>query len=246
MTVTPCGSCTAPVPDGYLCTGCTGKLAGALKLAADIAPDLDDAVARLLRRGGGGKSASPEPPLPFDIAASDAAAALKNEVGSWARIVAETWTDSVMDWPADETASIARWLGGRMRVIRNAQWSPDMLHGVRAAVDRALAVVDRKPEMVPLGACPQCGRDLAAELGSDEALCSCGYWTAGIIARHRERARQADKLMTPSELSAALAACGYTVAPGTISSWGTRGLIERRPGGYYRLVDAIDRAARRH
>jgi hypothetical protein len=82
-----------------LCRTCAASLARSLATAASIAEDLDDAVARLLKRGtGGGKRSGDDNPLPIDTGAMDVRDQLHNCLSGWVRVLIETgrnsWTTS--------------------------------------------------------------------------------------------------------------------------------------------------------
>lgn len=260
-TTTPLCACGKPSPDARLCRACTARLSRLLTRAADIAGDLDDAVARLLKRGSGGKRTD-EQPLPLDLAASDIAHGLRNCLAGWVRVIKPRVPDRYGPlcpacihlscrairramWPADAVPSMASWLGGQLDVIRQHEAAAELLADVGAHVTAALAVVDRQPELHPAGLCSQCGLPLRAEPGADTAWCREGHFNEGIAARRAARAAMADQLGTPSELARTLAVLGYAVRESTISSWGTRGRLARRPGGLYRLSDALALAAAR-
>jgi hypothetical protein len=236
VTAPACGSCTAPVPDGYLCQGCTRDLAHTLLTAASIAPDLDDAIARLLKRGSGGKSSNPEPPLPIDMAASDAADLLRLELAVWSASVA----------PPDDMPpmvlrirDLARHLARHLDGLRQHPDAGRAKRDISTAVHRALAVVDRLPERAPAGLCDNCGRQLLAELGADSVTCACGMTLLALQDRRRERAAAADVLGTAAEISGALERIGIRIPRGTITSWASRGRLVPRPGGAYALSDVL-------
>lgn len=243
MTTPACGSCTAPVTDAYLCAGCTRDLAGQLLLAASIAGDLDDAIARLLKRGSGGPRSEAEAPLPIDLAASDAATMLKVCLFHWVSVTVLPWPAgqpcAPEDAPAHTIDSMARWLAVRRGRIRQHARAADAHREITEAVRRALAVIDRKPERAPAGQCSACGAQLLAELGADEVTCGCGALTIALTARRRERAAAADVLGTAGEISGALERIGIRVPRGTITSWASRGRLTARPGGAYALSDVL-------
>lgn len=230
MTSPACGSCTAPVNDGYLCTGCTRDLAEQLLIAASIAGDLDDAVARLLKRGSGGRSSSPEPPLPVDLGASSAAA----ELG----VILRFWSVDLGGQIAT-IASMAKWLAAHLAQARQHPHAPRMLAEVRRAVSGALAVIDHQPERAPAGQCEACGQQLLAELGADEVRCGCGQLTTALQDKRRQRAAAADVLGTAAEIHGALKAIGINIPRGTITSWASRQRLLPRPGGAYALSDVL-------
>lgn len=213
----------------------------ALLTAASIAPHLDDAVAKLLRRGSGGRRSEAEAPLPIDTGAMAVAHELRSELNGWARIIADQHLTAM---PPDTIAATAMWLAARLNELRQNEAAADAHRGIVRAVSRAVAAVDRQPERAPAGLCDNCGCQLLAELGADSVTCGCGMTVLALQDKRRERAAAADVLGTPAELSAVLAKIGYTVSPGTISAWGTRGQIEKRAGGFYRLSEALAMAAK--
>ena len=231
-----CGSCTAPVPDGYLCQGCTRDLAMLLLTAASITADLDDAVARLLKRGGGGRRTEAEAPLPLDVAASNAASSLRLELAVWSATVAPM---SELPPIVPRIRDLARYLARHLSEVRQHPRAAIAHRDIRAAVHRALAAVDRKPERAPAGLCDNCGRQLLAELGADSVTCGCGMTALALQDKRRERAAAADVLGTAGEISGALARIGIIVPRGTITSWASRGRLAPRPGGVYALSDVL-------
>jgi hypothetical protein len=160
-----------------LCNACTARLSRLLAMAASIAGDLDDAVARLLKRGSsGGKRTADEQPLPYDARASDVAHELRNCLSGWVRVVqvGPDHPDYGSDWPWNTTGSMARWLGARMPRIRQHEAAADMLADVDAHVTAAVAVVDRRPGRLYGGPCPSCGEDLIGRPGASAMKCRCG------------------------------------------------------------------------
>lgn len=240
MTAPACGSCGAATGDSArLCQGCTRDLGQALLTAASIAPDLDDAVARLMVRGDRGPRGS-EPVLPVDLAASDAAAELRIQLMGGVQVVMAMGAPSEGEYVPYSVRPMATWLLKHLGTLRQYSQAQRLHKGIRAAVDRAVAVVDRRPERMPAGLCPLCRVELFAEVGADTAACpACGYAVTGIQARRRERAAAADVLGTPGEISGALERIGISVPRGTITSWASRGRLAARPGGVYALSDVL-------
>lgn len=239
MTAPACGSCGAPVTDARLCTGCTRDLAQLLLTAASIAPDLDDAVAKLLKRGTGGKRSGADAPLPLDLAASDATRALVVELG----VCVNKLMRPKEPWPVADIDGMARWLHGRTVRWSQHPQAAEMYAEIKHRVNRALAVIDRKPERYGAGKC-ECGQQLWSDDDWSATCTRCGTVVLDVEGRRRALAAKSDQLMTPDELSGALERLGYHVQPGTISGWGTLGRIERRAGGLYRLSEALAMAAK--
>lgn len=242
MSATQCGSCGAPTGDGAaLCQGCTGKLRDALRLAASIAPDLDDAVGKLLARGERGEFSFAHPPLPVDLAASDTARELRAQIRGWLLEVAPELRRAA---PPETTSAMAVQLLSRLNRLRQQPYAGQAYTGITFTVGRAVAVVDRRPERIGCGRCDRCGAQSWAEGDEDTAVCERGHTVLNARQRRLNKAREADPLATPAEISAFLARHGYRVAESTISGWGTTGRIARHPGGFYRLSEALDMAAR--
>jgi hypothetical protein len=197
-----------------------------------IAPDLDDAIARLLKRGAGPGG---EVPLPLDVAASEIAAALRGLLGAWTGAHGR------------DIRAMALALLRRGQWIHQHEQAPALLAELTALLRRAIAVTDRLAERVPAGTCPGCGTPLYAELGADEVRCRCGVLTAGLTAKRRERAAAADVLGDATAISGALAAIGIRVSAGTIRMWASRGRLTQRPGGqhWYAMSDVLVLVAQR-
>lgn len=237
--------CGRPSPAARLCAPCTTSLRSALELAASIAIDLDDAIGRQLRRGGGGgKRSDSDAGLPIDLDASDATGALRNCLSGWVRVIAEA--EPRWPLPPDTVFGMATWLAGRTRRwISQHEAAADIHREVRDAVARAAAVLESRPELHPAGRCAACARQLLAELGADTARCACGATVTGIVGARAKRAADADVLGTPDEVSLRLQLAGYTVAPGTIRMLSSRGRLVQRPGGRYSLGDVLEWARER-
>jgi hypothetical protein len=209
-----------------------------LLLAASIAADLDDAIARLLKRGTGGRRSEAEAPLPLDLAASDAKVYLQHKLDFWSL---RTWRRSVMqaEYPPGGIARRAHWLAVYLAAARQDPYAGRLHDDIRRVVHHALAVIDQRPERAPAGQCDNCGRQLLAELGAESVTCACGMTALFLQEKRRERAAAADVLGTAAEISGVLAKIGINVPRGTITSWASRGRLLPRPGGAYALSDVL-------
>jgi hypothetical protein len=224
-----------------LCTGCAREIRALLLTAANISGDLDDATAKLLRRGAGGRRTDTESALPIDLRASETASALRVELA----VRVNRLLRPKEPWPTADIHGLARWLAGHGDRWSHHPESPRMLTEVRSRVRDALAVIDRAPERVPAGNCAECGARLLAELGTDAVTCSCGALTEGLADKRARRAAAADVLGTAAEISGALERIGIRVPRGTITSWASRGRLAARPGGVYALSDVLALHAQR-
>ena len=148
------------------------------------------------------------------------------------------------------TDDLARWLIEHMDRIRQHQAAGDMVTEVRAAVQRAVHVIDLPPGRVYAGPC-DCGTHLYGHPGRQLVTCpTCGT-TWGIPERQEwMRSRLADQLVGAYEASLMLSGIGIYVADGTIRVWASRGKLARRPhpgtDPRYRFGDIVDRALERN
>jgi hypothetical protein len=104
MTAPTCVQCSRPMGDqAYVCSVCADKDRAILMGVAQLAPEIEAAVAKLSRftqsaGGSGGR------PLPVDLGKAADAAAVGNTVSTWARHVAES-RGLTIGWPEHGKAS---------------------------------------------------------------------------------------------------------------------------------------------
>ena len=231
-----CG-CSRPSPGAFLCRKCTSDLQATLILAADIAGDLYDAECRQMARGDHGRPpAKPEPPLPFDPYAAVIRQNLINILAAVSMAIAGRCATTV--------AGGAIMVSEHLERLRQNPEAWNAKQQIEAAVQRAMAIIDRRPDLRPAGDCEACGQPLRAELTADTATCRCGHVTMGIAQRRADRAAEADLLGTAAEISGALAQIGIRIDPSKIRTWATRGRLIARPGGVYALSDVLALAGR--
>jgi hypothetical protein len=256
VTAPACGSCGSPTGDSsYLCTGCTRDLAALLLQAASIAPDLDDAVAKLLRRGSGGRRSEADAPLPVDLAASGIAYELRHRLGYWVNTTARSRPELWITRPGDSIAAMARWLAAHLADVRQLEGADRMLDDIGRRVHRALAVVDRKPERLYAGPCPQCGTDLLGQPGASVIECRCGRVLE--VSAQRDVMGDAlwDTLGTVQWSVTAASALGVSLSEHTVRTWVKRKKLVshgERPAAFggtlqavYRFGDVMKLAAER-
>jgi hypothetical protein len=235
MTAPACG-CGRPCPDAFLCRDCASELRTVLVLAASIAADLRDAVARQLNLGPAARQpGKPEPPLPFDLHAMVARARLLGTLAAWAKAVAGRDVSTV--------AGGAITLDAHLEDLRQHPDAWRAAAEIAGAVMAAVAVIDRRPDLRPAGDCEACGTALRAEPSANTAICRCGHVTTGIAQRRAERAAAADLLGTATEIAGQLAMIGVRVSAGTIRMWASRGRLSPRPGSaalpFYAMSDVL-------
>lgn len=124
-------------------------LRGYLLDIPEIAEDLAVAVMRQDRyeRGGGGAARRPsEQPLPFSIAAHEAAEHLHNTLGGWVRVVCEH-QDRRYDGP-DTTPGLARWLLRNLETLAVIPGAETALGEIKEAKEAAERIACPPPMIV--------------------------------------------------------------------------------------------------
>jgi len=102
LTQPTCKMCDRPVPDqGYVCEREATRTAEALLRIVDLAPEVESAIAKLVRFGGQVIGGSGESPVPWNDTTVVRAASIGNEVATWARHVSESRGRPVVQerWP---------------------------------------------------------------------------------------------------------------------------------------------------
>jgi hypothetical protein len=249
VTAPECAAgCGQPSPAAIICAACTGSLRAALELAASIAPDLDDAIARQLRHGSGGRRSGDEQPLPVDLRASDARRDLGVALlGAVADVISGPW-------PPATIAAMAEWLLASMAELAVHPLAGYEYHAIRRAVDRAAMVLDGPPPRQYAGPCPDCGADVLGQPGAPMARCKgCGAQVEVAAQQDAMRAAMDDMLFTAAQLVSMAAALGQPVSEHTVRSWVRRRQLVARgewprghgePSATYRFGDVLVLIAR--
>jgi hypothetical protein len=91
VTAELCAVCAKrPTPDGYACTGCSGRAAGHLAAIIELTSDARLVAAGLVRRGRGGSGGKPGSRPPLNDGATDVVDAVVSTLTTLARDIAET------------------------------------------------------------------------------------------------------------------------------------------------------------
>jgi len=249
VTAPECAAqCGRPSPNAVICGACTDSLAAALTMAASIAPDLDDAIARQLRHGSGGRRSGDEQPLPVDLRASDARREL-------ATVLLEAVSDVISGpWPPATITAMAEWLIARMPELAVHPLAGHEYYAIRRAVTRAAMVLDGPPPRQYAGPCPDCHADVLGQPGAPMARCKgCGRQVEVAAQQDAMRAAMDDMLFTAAELVSMARALGQLVSEFTVRSWvhrgqlvakGTRPRGNGQPMATYRFGDVLILIAR--
>lgn len=175
MTNIPCPSCRKPTNDGLLCDKCGQRCVRNLLGIADMWGDLADTTVGMRKAGGGGKR-SETSPLPYSERASKVSHYVRNQITSWVMDLAE---DDRL--PRDTVPDCARWLAGRMNLIRVHEASDEIAAEFAYCRGLIWSAVDLPPDRVYCGQCQTCGGDLLAKSGALDVICRrCEL--AGVIA----------------------------------------------------------------
>jgi hypothetical protein len=249
----PCPNpdCDRPAKAGLLCGACQAELQRALDGVPALVADLHDTLSRQTSRTTGGGRAS-ETALPYDVRASEAMWVLRSALVGWVRVMQEARSEP---WPRDSSASMAAWLSARLERLVRHPAAPEAHGEITTAVRAAQRAVDRAPERLYAGPCPECETSLHVRPGATRTTCrECGTGINVTERRQWMRDQCEDLLGTPSEVSAICAGLGVTVSPSTIRVWVSRKkLFPRRfvrpikeggkPRALYRVGDVIKKAS---
>jgi hypothetical protein len=246
--------CGQPSPSAVICAACTGSLRAALELAASIAPDLGDAIARQLRHGTLAAGRRDGQPLPYDLAASQAAVRLRAALLAAVCAVkgeSEPWPQHSHE-PA--IGVWAAWLARRVQRLAMAPDAAGIAFDVHHAVDRAVMVLDPPPDRVYAGPCPDCHADVLGQPGAPVARCKgCGRTVEVAAQQDAMRAAMDDMLFTAAQLVSMAAYLGQPVSEHTVRSWVRRRQLVARgewprengePSATYRFGDVLILIAR--
>lgn len=265
-----CLTCERPQPDtAYVCATCASRLCERMRIAANLVPELETAVAKLARfgepgpRSRGRAPAAPIRPdggqlrhyadqdighlsgLPYDWAASDARDAVTNTVETWCRVVRD---ERGGQYPGELGAAM-RWLAGQLEWLRHQKYAGDAVDELGDAARLVARAVDRPAERVDAGVClavldsgEKCQRRLSAPPGAAKVRCpGCGA-THDAQARRRLLLGQArDVRGSAAEVARWLSVLDIPTTESMVRGLGHRGRVLPDGAGRYRLGDVEQR-----
>lgn len=269
MNNCPCGR---PAGSSALCENCSHALQVALGDISSHWVDLDTVKARQTHYGGTGGGRGGEKPLPvdarflgWDADGSRLQEAVKNTMGTWARIVMEERpvitgpthdaclhvTCSILRRsrpPRDDVASVCRYLLGHADWIRTQHWAPEILDELVDMAGQLRRMVDRPAEKWFVGPCDHCSKDLYAKTGAQVVECRDCEWTYVVRDRRQWLLDQInDQLYTAAELARAVSWLGSEpLTAERIRKWAQRKrivahgsvIVKGREMPTYRVSDA--------
>lgn len=245
MTTCVCGQPTGD--DGFICSSCADSYAVALDRVPGVAHELVITLSKQQRFSDAGMVAYRAHGFPYDVAASDALHALRNELVTLVRLCIEerVTSRSGAREPDDTLGSMSMWLSVRVSGVRARQWAPDALKLVRI-IEHGESVIDHPVERTYAGPCDDCSRDLYVESGQLTVICEhCGRsydlkarrdWLLHVVH---------DRLATAPEIARALSSLELPITHELIRQWRHRQRLtprthDRRGVPLYRVGDVVD------
>ncbi|MFL1444039.1 hypothetical protein [Nocardiopsis protaetiae] len=246
-----CGLCARPTGDqATVCTPCAQRATHALREVAEwLADDLTTATTRQTRlattSSGGGRGTQTEPPLPFDLRASEALAVLRNTLSTWVRVLQD---DGATTHPrTNTTAAMAAWLIPAIGWARHRDYGPDLIDETLAATTQARRATDRPEELTYAGRCPTCGAPIYALGARPTAQCrtaDCDGAVGDVAAARLQLLRSAGtRLVTAEQAARALTTVGRPVTARWIRQLAAEKKLASIPGSTaarYWLGDILD------
>ncbi|HYQ67767.1 hypothetical protein [Actinophytocola sp.] len=217
--------------------------------------ELQTTVARLSKSGGstpaGGKAS--ETPVPYHARASAVAHRMRNELSTWARLIADQRPD--LPLPVDDPSAIARWAAAAVTAVFV---TAELSSGIRGVVRDAERVIDRAPDKVYAGQCMEplevgddfdpdeeplrCDGQLYATKGRPQVRCrDCGT-VHDVQVRQEWLSRELDgQLVTAAEAAPVLSwLLDKKITGNNIAAWKRDGRVEVHDGRWpYRFGDLL-------
>lgn len=160
-------------------------------------------------------------PVPFNVAASDAAGFLRWLLASWV----DTLLDDDDVPPHNTITACAGWLVAHMDRIDTHDAAADIESEICDAIHRALNSLDARTARHYAGPCPTCTHDMYTHLGGDSAECrSCDTKHDGRLEWREGKLEEAKSApLTRAQLLIALPAVyEIQLSANTLGSWITR------------------------
>jgi len=249
--VTGCGQ---PMPSGdnsTACPDCWARHAARVARIPALVDDLQTALARQTALGSSDGRRSPEVPLPYSVAASDALRLLHGTLWPWVKEGLDAHPDQPTPRPG--TVGFAACLAELHGWLQGHPDGHDAVDEVAYAVGQATRAVDRAPDRVYAGTCDSrdqageaCGTELYAVEGQPMVTCPKCEWERDVAAwRYARLEDAADQLLTLSELTRAIAETSReTISRKRLEKWVERGRLVRAGNvgsvATYRVGDVLD------
>lgn len=245
--------CGRPLAGDAICQGCAYSLQVALGDISSYWCDLDNVKGRRTRYGATGGRGG-DKPLPvdarflgWDADGTRLQDAVKNTMGTWARIVLDERpvltgpthpaclhiTCSQLNRsrpPRDDVASVCRYLLGQSDWIKTQHWAGEILDEMLDTASQMQRMVDRPADKLFVGYCTEDDEPLHARIGAPSTKCRVCEKEFGVEAsRDAMWVEAQDRLATASEIARAISWLGKeSVSAERIRKWVERDRLERR------------------
>jgi hypothetical protein len=247
-----CTTCPRPVPDtAYGCLNCATSLAGTMGQLAGIVHELDTTVSKQDRLGSGGaRGKGHAVPLPYNVGASERAAAIVGELVTWAQhVIGETARKAPSGHPA---AAAAYLLAASTNWLRYRQEWAEAYEALSPLAKEALRVIDRPADRQYAGPCwadleggGRCEAELYAKDGARSVECRDCEAEHDVADRRLWLIAEAqDVLATAATIAAGLTSLNQPVTSSMIRNYAGRGRIvahgqDRNGRPTYRVGDVL-------
>lgn len=153
-----CQVCSSPTGDSLnLCGTHTDEVRTQLADVEHLVAELEVTVTRQARTAPDNQGVrSPETPLPWNEAASDAAFVLNTTLNAWSLDVsriAEDERDHFQPIPYTDTIAVAQWLARNLHTLRQHPEAGTAHNEIINAIREARRAIDRPQDPIPFGEC---------------------------------------------------------------------------------------------
>lgn len=166
--MTTCPVCGAKSRDGLMCAACWRQLERDLRAVPDLLADLNIAESRQARLTPPTPGGLASERTPVGWGAADAAAALTNNLTTWARDISRQDDLGPAGYLPNIPTVAARYLLDHGDPIRAHPAAAELWADITGHTHRARAAIDRQDRHIDIGDCPDCGGTLRASLPADD------------------------------------------------------------------------------
>lgn len=255
-----CGvdGCARPVQDtatvcmtcGYILTDVLNEIVGT-NVMPGLAAELNVTITKQDRIGDRSPGGQVEPPLPFNVGASEVGWVLRNTLYAWVRVTAMHRL-TPMPTGSDSIGQLAVSLRPRINWLRHYEHGPDAVVEIVQAAQTVRRVIDRPPALWYAGPCnttvgnTTCMSELYAHAGAVRVICRECRSVYDLAARREWLLSQVeDQLMHSIAIAALAQHLGVKVADSTIRGYAAKGRIvaharDVRNRPLYRIGDVLE------
>lgn len=211
-----CGCGAELGPDWYVCRGCVGTFRGLLSDLGGLMDDVDAAIGKQLRFGGGGGRRGSDRPLPIDVLVVETAWTARQAVLKWV-----DWVAAVRGHPVPAAWSeVGTYLRESSGWLSRHPSGPEAIAAVVSAVRRVRRSTDAPPEHPYVGKCSSCGHEVHASATAVIAGCRyCGAEVDVPTLRDETLRRVRDHLVTAADAERLFDEMGIKLTADLVRKW---------------------------